>query len=52
MRDRAMRFGGKLHVESEPGEGTRIVLEFSHNPIMDTKNGPKDNELELTRTDH
>ena len=52
MRDRAMRFGGKLHVESEPGEGTRIVLEFSHNPIMDTKNGPQDNELEFTRTDH
>ena len=52
MRDRAMRFGGKLHVESEPGEGTRIVLEFSHNPETDTETGSKNNELEFTRIDH
>ena len=31
MRDRAKRFGGELTVESEPGEGTRIVLEFTDN---------------------
>ena len=30
MQDRARRFGGVLEIESEPGEGTRIVLEFSH----------------------
>lgn len=29
MRDRAKRFDGALHVESEPGEGTRIVLQFT-----------------------
>ena len=52
MRDRAMRFGGKLHLDSEPGEGTRIVLEFSHNPETDTETGSKNNELEFTRTDH
>jgi two-component system nitrate/nitrite sensor histidine kinase NarX len=28
MRERASRLGGKLQVESEPGEGTRIVLEL------------------------
>ena len=28
MRERAERFGGTLRVESESGEGTRIVLEF------------------------
>ena len=28
MRERAERIGGTLRVESEPGEGTRIVLEF------------------------
>ncbi|MGB5606692.1 MAG: histidine kinase [Gammaproteobacteria bacterium] len=29
MRERAARIGGELHVESEAGEGTRVVLEFS-----------------------
>ncbi|NNG12646.1 MAG: GAF domain-containing protein [Halobacteria archaeon] len=29
MRERASRIGGKLRVESEPGEGTRVVLEFT-----------------------
>jgi len=28
MRERAARIGGELRVESEPGEGTRIVLEL------------------------
>ena len=32
MKERAMRLGGVLHVESEPGEGTRIELEFSAAP--------------------
>jgi two-component system nitrate/nitrite sensor histidine kinase NarX len=29
MRERAARLGGKLRVESEPGEGTRVVLELN-----------------------
>ena len=29
MRERASRLGGELRVESEPGEGTRIVLELN-----------------------
>jgi signal transduction histidine kinase len=28
MRERAERIGGTLRVESEPGEGTRVVLEI------------------------
>jgi two-component system nitrate/nitrite sensor histidine kinase NarX len=28
MRERAARIGGRLRVESEPGEGTRVVLVF------------------------
>ncbi len=28
MRDRARRIGGTLTIESEPGEGTQIILEF------------------------
>lgn len=28
MRERAQRIGGRLRVESEPGEGTRVVLEL------------------------
>jgi len=33
MRERAARLGGELRVESEPGEGTRIVLELNQNEI-------------------
>ncbi len=29
MKERATRLGGALHIESEPGEGTRIELKFS-----------------------
>ncbi len=32
MRDRANRIDGKLRVESEPGEGVRIVLNFHYAP--------------------
>ena len=28
MQDRARQLGGELRVESEPGEGTRIMLSF------------------------
>ncbi len=30
MRERASRIGGDLKIESEPGEGTRVVLEINH----------------------
>ncbi len=30
MQERARRMGGELRVESEPGEGTRVVLTFRH----------------------
>ena len=32
LQDRAMRVGGRLRVESEPGEGVRVVLEFDVMP--------------------
>lgn len=38
MQDRAKRFGGELTVESEAGEGTRIILEFSDNGILKSNN--------------
>ncbi len=30
MKERARRFGGELDIESEPGEGTRVILSFSY----------------------
>jgi two-component system nitrate/nitrite sensor histidine kinase NarX len=36
MRERAARLGGELRIESEPGEGTRVVLEF-HAPEKEGK---------------
>ena len=32
LRDRAARLGGRLQIESEPGEGTRVALEFEARP--------------------
>ena len=52
MRDRAKRFGGELTVESEPGEGTRIILEFSDNALSTSTIDPTKDELEFTRTNH
>jgi len=31
MHERARRLGGELDIESEPGEGTRVILSFSYN---------------------
>jgi len=36
MQERAARFGAELRVESEPGEGTRVVLVFNDPPLGDT----------------
>jgi two-component system nitrate/nitrite sensor histidine kinase NarX len=32
MKDRAKRIGGDLVIESDPGEGTRVILKF-HLPV-------------------
>jgi signal transduction histidine kinase len=32
MRDRADAIGGSITIESEPGHGTRIIVEVSHGP--------------------
>ncbi|MGF1546013.1 MAG: ATP-binding protein [Thiotrichales bacterium] len=34
MRDRARRIGGTLAIESEPGEGTQIMLEFKSPKVL------------------
>ena len=33
MRERASKIGGELKIESEPGEGTRVVLEISNKKL-------------------
>jgi len=40
MEERARKMGGELKIESEPGEGTRVVLSFSNKQekISDQKN--------------
>lgn len=41
MQERAKRIGGNVKIESEPNEGTRILLEFGHSELPkhnDTKN--------------
>jgi two-component system nitrate/nitrite sensor histidine kinase NarX len=37
MRERASKIGGELRVESEPGEGTRVVLEIKHRKTEQTR---------------
>ena len=34
MRERAQRLPGQIVIESEPGEGTRIVLIFNAPPVV------------------
>ncbi len=34
MRERAERLGGTLQIESEPGEGTRVLLRFAFTPTL------------------
>lgn len=50
MQDRAKRFGGTLNVESELGEGTRIVLEFSLSNLSNQSTKQNHDELEFART--
>ena len=37
LRDRAAELGGRLQIESEPGEGTRVALEFEARPAAPTR---------------
>jgi nitrate/nitrite-specific signal transduction histidine kinase len=41
MRERAERIGGKLKIESDPNEGTRIHLVFRHPPDDDADGAKK-----------
>lgn len=52
MADRAKRFGGNLTIESEPSEGTQIVLEFTMQETPDKLTQRIDHEPEITRTHH
>lgn len=52
MSDRAKRFGGSLTIESEPSEGTQIVLEFTIQETPDKLTQQIAHELEITRTHH
>ena len=47
MQERAHRLGGKLVIESEPGEGTRIWLSFSikQQSLLSPDNDHSDNDL-------
>ena len=36
MRERASRIGGNLRIESEPGEGTQVILEFDQPPASES----------------
>ncbi len=35
MKERAQRIGGELRIDSEPGEGTRVLLTFHHPRLED-----------------
>jgi len=55
MKDRAKRIGGELQIESERGEGTRVVLTFDY-PNKTTPNSLTDfnrkNPYEFTHSGH
>jgi two-component system nitrate/nitrite sensor histidine kinase NarX len=37
LHERAKRIGGELSIESEPGEGTRVVLSFNYPPAEESR---------------
>ncbi len=41
MQERASKLGGTLKIESEPDEGTRIILDFEHDEYNDPDAGRK-----------
>ncbi|MCK4864384.1 MAG: GAF domain-containing protein [Gammaproteobacteria bacterium] len=41
MHERAKRIGGTVKIESEPNEGTRILLEFGHSELPSQKSNKK-----------
>lgn len=41
MHERAKRIGGTVKIESEPNEGTRILLEFGHTELPSSKENKK-----------
>ena len=41
MHERAKRIGGTVKIESEPNEGTRILLEFGHSELPSQKDHKK-----------
>jgi two-component system nitrate/nitrite sensor histidine kinase NarX len=41
MHERAKRIGGTVKIESEPNEGTRILLEFGHSELPTQKSNKK-----------
>lgn len=41
MHERAKRIGGTVKIESEPNEGTRILLEFGHSELPSQKENKK-----------
>ena len=41
LQERATRIGGTLRIESEPGEGTRVILRFKR-PQSDEERKPRD----------
>ena len=41
MHERAKRIGGTVKIESEPNEGTRILLHFGHSELPPHKSNKK-----------
>ncbi len=50
MEDRARKIGGALQIESEAGEGVRVILRFTHTPAQ--RRDPACERLRDERTPH
>lgn len=55
LHERAARIGGDLSIESEPGEGTRVVLTFTYPRSEDRRQVPvelNDSGIQIARSNH
>ena len=49
MQERATQIGGEIRIESEPGEGTQVILQFKYQAMPAYQNVPVDFQTNIDK---